>query len=42
MLRATRMAMAGKNRQQIASALRKELDVRDPAPILDRVLGSGG
>ncbi len=41
MLRATRMAIAGVGRKQIASALRKELDVHDPDPILDRVLGSG-
>lgn len=41
MLVATRMAVAGMDRKQIASALRKELGVRDADPILDRVLGAG-
>lgn len=39
-LYATRLAIAGSERAEIASALREERGVSDPEPILDRVLGS--
>jgi hypothetical protein len=38
-LHATRMAIAGDDRQRIAESLRDEYGITDPAPILDRVMG---
>jgi hypothetical protein len=38
-LHATRMAVAGEDRQRIAESLRDEFGITDPAPILDRVMG---
>ncbi len=41
LLRATQMAVAGSGRADIERALRDELGVGDPGPVIDRVLGSG-
>jgi hypothetical protein len=38
-LHATRMAIAGDDRQRIAESLRVEYGITDPGPILDRVMG---
>ncbi|MEZ5061034.1 MAG: hypothetical protein R2700_05885, partial [Solirubrobacterales bacterium] len=39
MLHATRMAIAGEDRDRIADELRREYGITNPDPILDRVLG---
>lgn len=41
-LRATRLALDGRGREEIADELRGEFGINDPGPILDRVLGGLG
>ena len=41
LLRATQMVVAGNDREEIEEALRSELGVSDPGPIVDRALGVG-
>jgi hypothetical protein len=41
-LRAAQMAVGGSSREEIANALRTELGVSDPAPIVDELLGPPG
>jgi hypothetical protein len=41
LLHATRLAVAGNDRETIARALRDEHGIADPNPIVDRVLGEG-
>jgi hypothetical protein len=40
LLRAAQLAVAGKERSEIEAALRAELDVADPASIVDSILGN--
>lgn len=40
LLHATRLAVAGNERQEIAATLRDEFGIEDPDPVLDRVLGA--
>jgi hypothetical protein len=40
LLRAAQLAVAGKERSEIEAALRAELAVADPAPIVDSILGN--
>jgi len=39
-LRATRLALDGRTREEIAAELQGEFRIQDPSPILDRVLGA--
>jgi len=39
LIRATQMAVSGSGREEIESALRTELGVAEPAPIVDEILG---
>lgn len=41
LLRATQMVVAGNDREEIEEALRSELGVSEPGPIVDRALGVG-
>jgi hypothetical protein len=40
LVEATQMALAGKPRAEIEATLRRSYGVEDPAPIVDRILGS--
>lgn len=39
LLHATRLAVAGNDRETIAAALREQFDIDDPGPVVNRVLG---
>jgi hypothetical protein len=40
LLRAAQMAVAGSSREEIERALRAELGIGDPGPIVDELLGA--